>query len=330
MGDWPLLGRGDTLSSAPPSGETKTRPLRGLGAGGTVLPAPRPRGFTGCWAGPELSGGRGGTRPLSPKTQLPSRAPLSWGLRDRCPGTGPPPGRAAVPPFCPTDPPSEPHRTALTVAAAGPLPPAWARSPWPSERGAGGGTGARSSAEQSRAASSLRPGGHTYTHGGTALAASNTEARAAQQGSPGPLGTRAPGDGVSAAAARRRRCGDTRVCRGTGGSGWSGTCGNRVGGWSAWGGGPTAPGAPCALAGGLGHLRSSPPPPEPPGTRGQPRPPASVSPPGRVGLHGEGALNVDGVPLVLERAVAQRDLRGEGGVVRAGTPRLGPGLATWP
>lgn len=54
-----------------------------------------------------------------------------------------------------------------------------------------------------------------------------------------------PGDRVSAVAARRWQCGDTRVCPDTGGSGWSGTCGDRVGGWSMWGAGTglTAPGA---------------------------------------------------------------------------------------
>lgn len=72
--------------------------------------------------------------------------------------------------------------------------------------------------------------GTQYTHGGTALGASKDKARVAQQGFPGPLDTRGTQDRVSAEAARRRRCGDTRVCPGTGGSGWSGTCGDRVGG----------------------------------------------------------------------------------------------------
>lgn len=55
-----------------------------------------------------------------------------------------------------------------------------------------------------------------------------------------------PGDRVSAIAARRWQCGDTRVCPDTGGSGWSGTCGDRVGGWSVWGAGTELP-APGAL-----------------------------------------------------------------------------------
>lgn len=171
-------------------------PTLRLGVGGTVPPA----------TGLHRAAGRAraqweeeGTRPLTPKTQLPSRAQVSWGLRDRCPGTGPA-GQGSPDPLLPKEPPppAGPNRTTRTVAAAGPLPPAWARSPGPSERGVGRGTGARSPAEQSRAASSLRPRRmhvHSRRH---SLAASNAKARAAQQGSPGPLDTRgAQGRGLS-------------------------------------------------------------------------------------------------------------------------------------
>lgn len=182
------------------------------------------------------------------------------------------------------------------------------------------------------------PGGRTYTHGGTAWQPPMPRPGRPNRGPQALWIPGAPGDRVSAAAARRRRCGDTRECRGTGGSGWSGTCGDRVGGWSAWGGGPLcpsrgpgAPGDPAHLLQvGLAHPASVSPPGPRPLTPPAPHPPGPS--PGRVGLHGEGPLDVDRVPLVLERAVAQGHLEGEGGVGPGGdgAPRPRPRLATWP
>lgn len=70
---------------------------------------------------------------------------------------------------------------------------------------------------------------HTHTHRHGPGEASNAEARAAQQGHWALWIPGAPRGWVSAMAARRWQCGDTRVYPGTSGSGWSGTCENRAG-----------------------------------------------------------------------------------------------------
>lgn len=194
-------------------------PTPRLGAGGTVPPA----------TGLHRAAGRAraqweeeGTRPLTPKTQLPSRAQVSWGLRDRCPGTGPA-GQGSPDPLLPKEPPPPPGHTELP--AQWPLPD-------PSLRPGLGAPGPRSAGRAlvpaprpSRAElpAACGPGGCTYTHGGTAWQPPMPRPGRPNRGPQALWIPGAPGDGVSVAAARRRRCGDTRECRGTGGNGWSGT-----------------------------------------------------------------------------------------------------------
>lgn len=115
----------------------------------------------------------------------------------------------------------------------------------------------------------------------------------------------------------------------------------RVGrGRRAPGSGPAARGAlpPCPKQGSRGRAsgscclvaaRSSF--TRPPGDATEPPPPTPGphSSPGRVSLHREGPLNVDGVPLVFKHAVAQGHLCGRGSVRPAGPqcPQLCPRLA---
>lgn len=138
----------------------KGKTLRGPGSPdleGTVPPATRPRGFTGLLGRARAQWEEEGTRPLTPKNPASFQGSGVLGALRQVPGHRASAGQGSPDPLLPKQPPPKDTKTAFTVAAAGPLPPAWARSPRPSECGAGRGTGACSSAKQSRAASSLRP-----------------------------------------------------------------------------------------------------------------------------------------------------------------------------
>lgn len=170
-------------------------------------------------------------------------------------------GQGSPDPLLPKDPPPKTHR----------LPSQWLLPDHsllpglgaPGPRSAGPAGALVPTPRQSRAElpAACDPGGHTVHSRRHSPGSLKCQGQAAQQGSPGPLDTRGARGQVSSAAARRRGCGDTRVCQGTGGSGWSGTCGDR-GGVELRG-----VGVPQQQQGAWGTLRSSPPPP------GRPRPP---------------------------------------------------------